>query len=345
VSPETAPPAGDAATAEPVHCLLPADLARLEPTMRRHGEETGVQVVLERRRIERRLEAERRGLAWPADACDPTDAERRRVRNSGGRRCGERRATLIPVAGPAELPRRAQSYADRLVFVERLDLGEELREDLDTARMVTRWQAGDRAVFAELYKRYFDRVYSYLRVALNDSHEAEDATQQVFIQMMEALGRYELRATPVRGWMFRIVRNHAISHARRSGRMRLEEPAALDQRRESPGEGAPTEVLEWMTDTDMVVLVERLPLAQRQVLLLRYMLDLSFQEIAEILYRSPDAVRQLHQRALDSLRARLKALGKGSSTPSMRVPMRRARRPTVAARRDRFVLRPTLLTR
>jgi RNA polymerase sigma-70 factor (ECF subfamily) len=344
VPPDTAPSAGDRTTSEPVHCLLPADLARLEPTMRRHGAESGVEVVLERRRIERRLDSERRGAAWPAEAGD-ADHERRRVRNSGGRRCGERRATLIPVAAPPELPRRVQSYAERLVFVERLDLGEELREDLDTARMVTRWQAGDRAVFADLYKRYFDRVYSYLRVALNDSHEAEDATQQVFIQMMEALGRYELRATPVRGWMFRIVRNHAISHARRSGRMRLEEPSALDQRRESPHEGAPTEVLEWMSDTDMVVLVERLPLAQRQVLLLRYLLDLSFQEIAEILYRSPDAVRQLHQRALDSLRARLDALGRGSRTPTIRAPMRAAQRPTLAARRDRFVLRPALLAR
>ena len=333
---------GDAAIAEPVQCLVPADLARLEPTMRRHGAEHGVQVVLDRRRNDRRADPERRAAAWPTEQQEAVDAERRRVRNAGGRRVGERRATLIPVAAPAELPRRAQAYADRLVFVERLDLGEELREDLDTARIVTRWQAGDRAVFAELYRRYFDRVYAYLRVALNDSHEAEDATQQVFIQMMEALGRYELRATPVRGWMFRIVRNHAISHARRSGRMRLEEPSALDQRREARDEGGRSDVLEWMTDTDMVVLVERLPLAQRQVLLLRYMLDLSFQEIAEILYRSPEAVRQLHQRALDSLRGRLDALGRGANTPSLRVPMRGAWRPTLAARRDRFTLRPTL---
>jgi RNA polymerase sigma-70 factor (ECF subfamily) len=229
--------------------------------------------------------------------------------------------------------------------VERLDLGEELLEDLDTARMVTRWQAGDRAVFADLYTRYFDRVYSYLRVALNDSHEAEDATQQVFIQMMEALGRYELRSTPVRGWLFRIVRNHAISHARRSGRMRVEEPSTLDRRREERDDGPRADVLEWMTDTDMVVLVERLPIAQRQVLLLRYMLDLGFQEIAEILYRSPEAVRQLHQRALDSLRARLDALGRGPKSETLRVPMRAARRPTLAARRDRFTLRPTLATR
>lgn len=336
---------GTALAAEPVQCLVPADLARIEPAMRRHGAEHGVEIVLERRRIDRRASDERRGAAWPSEASSAIDAERRRVRNVGGRRVGERRATLIPVAPPAELPRRAQPYAQRLVFVERLDLGAELREDLDTARIVTRWQAGDRAVFAELYTRYFDRVYAYLRIALNDAHEAEDATQQVFIQMMEALSRYELRSTPVRGWLFRIVRNSAISHARRSGRMRVEEPSALDQRREAREDQSQPQVLEWMSDSDMVVLVERLPLAQRQVLLLRYMLDLSFQEIADILYRSPEAVRQLHQRALDSLRARLDALGRGANAPSLRVPMRGAWRPTLAARRDRFTLRPTALAR
>jgi RNA polymerase sigma-70 factor (ECF subfamily) len=264
------------------------------------------------------------------------------MRNVDGRRVADRRATLIPVASPVGLPRRLAPHAARLPFVERLDLSDEHREDVDTARLVLRWQSGDRAAFTTIYERYFDRVYSYLRIALNDTHEAEDATQQVFMSMMEAMDRFELRTAPVRGWLFRIVRNHAISHARRAGRVRVEEPTAVDRRRELAEDGAPPEVLAWLTDTDVVVLVERLPLAQRQVLLLRYMLDLSFQEVAEVLYRSPEAIRQLHQRALSSLRARLAALGRSTSeAPGMRVQMRRRACPTLAPRRDRFQLRYT----
>jgi RNA polymerase sigma-70 factor, ECF subfamily len=333
----TSRPGGETAG---VQCLIPADLAsRLEPTLRRHASEHGLSVTVERRQADRRRGAERRESAWLGRETEPVTAERRRVRNAGGRRVGERRATLVPVACEQELPRRARPYEERLLFVERLDLGEEVLEDFDTARLVTRWQAGEREVFTELYERYFDRVYAYLRLALKDSHEAEDASQQVFISVMEALDRYQLGSVPVRGWLFRIVRNYAISHARRSGRWQVEEPGMLDRRLELADEPEAAKVLEWLTDSDLMTLVERLPEPQRQVLALRYMLELTFQEAAEVLERTPDAVRQLHHRAIGSLRSQLTALRRRSEATTLRVPMRRRCRPTLESQRNAFALR------
>src|SRR5437588_517470 len=63
------------------------------------------------------------------------------------------------------------------------------------------------------------------------SHEAEDATQQVFLQAMEALPRYELRAVPFRAWLFRIVRNYSIKHLAKHSRVEVEDPDELDRRR------------------------------------------------------------------------------------------------------------------
>jgi len=326
--------------------LLPDDLElRLRPTMSRFCAGTEVKLVVDGRGRDRRQSQQRREARWPSndEIADPPD-QRRCIRNVDGRRVGERRATLIPVALPGELPRRARPYSDRLLCVERIGLSAEHQEDWDTARLVIRYQAGERDVFTDIYLRYFDRLYGYLRMALRDSHEAEDATQQVFLQMMEALPNYELRSSPFRAWLFRIVRNYSINHMVKHRRVDVEDPQELDRRREDIHD-VDSAALEWLTDKDLMILVGRLPLAQRQVMMLKYMMDLSAPEIAEILGRSPDAVRQLQQRAMTYLRERLGALGRGPRSDQRRVPlpMRRMHSPVTVLGTRRSALRMRLL--
>jgi RNA polymerase sigma-70 factor (ECF subfamily) len=210
----------------------------------------------------------------------------------------------------------------------------------DVDALVVRVQAGDESAFAELYRRCFDRVYGLLRVLLRDPHEAEDLTQQVFINAHEAIGGYEARGRPFEAWLLAIARNQAISHLRRSRPTDLEDPAELDQRRErDPGNGDSLRTLRWISDQDLLLLIERLPPEQRQVLVLRYMLDHAPREIAELLDISPNHVSVLQYRALSFLRARLRALGRDAADlrPS---PLRRAVPQARVLRRRRFALTP-----
>jgi len=87
-----------------------------------------------------------------------------------------------------------------------------------------------------------------------------------------------------------------------------------------------------------MLFVERLPLPQRQVLLLRFMLDLNANEIAEILERTPENVRILQHRALRFLEQRLVALGR---SPRNTRPSRMSHylRPANVLRARRFALR------
>src|SRR5690349_1679891 len=124
----------------------------------------------------------------------------------------------------------------QVFFTKRPETDEEHREDIDTARLVTRAQAGDSDAFAALYKRYFDRVYGYLRLVLRNHHEAEDATQGVFLKVLEGLGRYERRRQPFRAWLFVVVRNHAVSLLRKEDELALE-PEEIAQRRERAAAG------------------------------------------------------------------------------------------------------------
>jgi RNA polymerase sigma-70 factor (ECF subfamily) len=244
----------------------------------------------------------------------------------------------VLIDGPP-LPRRARGYARSVQFLERLEpAGLEL-EDADTARLVARIQAGDRDGFADLYMRYFDRVYTYMRIALRDVGDAEDATQQVFVNLMGALPRYEQRGRPFRAWLFTIARHHAFRELRKRGRLEPMAPAQLERHQDEAGWddgelGAPY----WISDRELVLFIERLALAQRQVLVLRYMVGLSPSQIAPLLGRSVADVRLLHHRALVSLRARLNAIGRGPAQGQARRPVRRRVGQALVLRERRFAL-------
>jgi RNA polymerase sigma-70 factor (ECF subfamily) len=213
---------------------------------------------------------------------------------------------------------------------------EEAHEDADTALLVEAAQAGNQDAFSALYARYFARVSTYLRLMLNDAHEAEDATQDVFMQLMEKLPAYEHRAQPFRAWLFVVVRNHAINHLRKQAPIELVEPVELDRRRELEGENdeAAAWTLEWIKDSELFLLFERLPLTQRQVLALRFLLGLDTKEIAATLGVTETNVRGMQYRGLTFLRKRLKALGRigeGGELIRMRAKFKQA--PVLRSRR------------
>lgn len=227
-----------------------------------------------------------------------------------------------------------QTKAGHVRFVRRIAPRAEQLEDAASGRLVTRFQAGDREAFAALYESYFDRVFTYLRLLLRDRHEAEDAAQQVFTQIFQALPRYEPRQ-PFRAWLFASVRNYANHHLRKHGRVDAMDPAELSRRYEhANGDEVPPPALSWISDEDIVLFVERLPLPQRQVLTLRYMLGMRATEVATVLDRSPGEVRVLQHRALGYLRDRLSAIGRGPDACDKRrartyvrqAPVLRARR-------------------
>lgn len=175
--------------------------------------------------------------------------------------------------------------------------------------------AGETARFGEIYRRHYARVHSYARGLLRDSAEAEDIAQETFLLALRALPRYEDRGLPFRAWLLRIAHNAALG---RLGARRAEplDPEAL-ARALDRGRARDVDAL---SDGELVALTAELPLAQRQVLLLRLVLGFSSAETGEILGRTPEGVRQVQRRALETLRQRLTSADAPAIAPPSRMP-------------------------
>ena len=152
--------------------------------------------------------------------------------------------------------------------------------------------------FEELYDRHFDAVNRYLRYRMPDAWEADDLTAAVFIKAMENYHRFRGEA-PVAVWLFRICHNTYVDFMR--SRRKVMDYSEADM---IPGKyGQPED--EYLHREELVQLKEylaRLPLEQRDVLSLRYMGDLRFKQIAQVLGKTEAAVRMVHYRALKMLR-------------------------------------------
>jgi RNA polymerase sigma-70 factor (ECF subfamily) len=283
-----------------VYCIVPRELApRVHDALREHFRgDPGVTPIVEFRRTSRRRLPDRRQVdRAPAQ-------ERRRIRNADGRRVAERRTPTALVESHPSLPPVASEFADSLVFVEREELSDQDALDADTKRLVTGFQAGDPAAFDEIYLRHFDTVYGYAHAAVRNSHDAEDAAQHVFVRALQALPEYEVRLVPFRAWLFRIARNVVMDSLRRGNRILVEAPEELAERQEAVAlQGDPD--LSWLSEREVAAQVEMLPRAQREVIVLRYLLDLPYDEIAGLMGETRRTTEHLHRRAIRVLEGRL----------------------------------------
>ena len=164
----------------------------------------------------------------------------------------------------------------------------------------------DGAAFAILYRRYLDRVYGYAFYQLGDHHDAEDVTERIFLAALRALPDFRDQGSTFRAWLFRIAHN-TIANAHRSRARRRTEPLPDDFQRAAPNADPAGQVALADELREIRRVVAEMPDERRQVILLRFVDDLSTAEIAEVLDRSPGAVRVLLHRSLRDLAARLNA--------------------------------------
>ncbi len=179
------------------------------------------------------------------------------------------------------------------------------------SQAIKRAQGGDRDALGFLYARYADNIYGYVRSIVHNHHEAEDITQHVFAKLMRVIGKYEERDVPFFAWALRVARNVTMDYIRSERLIPVEEIRKADDREESdPAAGGKMQDLREALDT--------LPLAQREVLILRHVAGLSPIEIAKLTGKSEGSVHGLHHRGRRTLAAELASRGVAPTTMAVK---------------------------
>ena len=180
------------------------------------------------------------------------------------------------------------------------------QEEVDERTLVLRAIARDQAAFGALYDRHVVRVYRHIYYMVGNPAEAEDLTAQAFLQAWQAIPRYQPRAAPFVSWLLRIAHNLGVSYLR-SRKQNAELPETLiDHGRLQNPEAALDQRLASEQVREAIL---KLRDEHRKVIILRFVEELEYREVAEILGKSVAAVRVIQHRALNALRKQMKAEG------------------------------------
>jgi RNA polymerase sigma-70 factor (ECF subfamily) len=168
--------------------------------------------------------------------------------------------------------------------------------------LVLRCQAGDEAALTELVERYQPRLRYYLRKMLREGHTVEDVLQDVWLDVFRA-GPRLADAGAFRAWLYRIARDRALRQFRKR-RLPYQPLDEVDLVDEAAGE-------EPFSADDVEPIhaaLDELAPGHREVLVLRYIEDMSYDEIARVVGCQVGTVRSRLHYARRALRGVLERM-------------------------------------
>jgi RNA polymerase sigma-70 factor (ECF subfamily) len=182
--------------------------------------------------------------------------------------------------------------------------------------LILRCQAGDRQAFDALVARYQRYVFNLVYQHLGEVDELDDVAQEIFLRVYKFIRKYRGNAS-IESWIYKIVLNYCRTHARRRSvfaRMFVQSAPAQNEDERS------FEILDTIADTSydpalqieqklvaqgIIGAVRSLPPIYRDILIMREVNELSYEEIADILEISIGTVKSRISRARDLVRQKV----------------------------------------
>jgi RNA polymerase sigma-70 factor (ECF subfamily) len=179
-----------------------------------------------------------------------------------------------------------------------------LGEDFDPALAQAR--AGKAPGFEALWRAYAGSVAGYLR--LQGASDPDAVTSEVFLGAFRGLSGFEGNEERFRAWLFTIAHRRLVDDRRFTSRRPV--TSAFEETWVGPaGPSAEDDAMRQASAARVEEQCASLPSDQREVILLRVVAELTVEEVAEAIGRSPGAVKALQHRALVSLRKTISLKG------------------------------------
>jgi RNA polymerase sigma-70 factor (ECF subfamily) len=167
-------------------------------------------------------------------------------------------------------------------------------DDLEAARR------GDHAAEQVFMDTLYRPVYHFLRKRTGDKEVADELCQTVFLKVFEHLSAYDAKKATVEGWVFMIARRTLIDHYRKEQPVPL--PEGYDLATSDRWSAADQVAIDRIHEAEVARLLHQLSEESADVITLRAIDEMPYEAIAEIIGKSPEAIRQIYSRALKELR-------------------------------------------
>jgi len=173
-------------------------------------------------------------------------------------------------------------------------------ENQNLSNIIDQAKHGDQEAFSYLYTNYFTPVYRYLYLRTGSKADSEDMVQDVFIKAYVSFERYSYQGTSPLAYFYTIARNTLIDHRRKKKAPVLDEDQLMEIA--DPANNPEENLLKEHAAEDLHKKLNLLPEDQQEVIILKFINELSTKEIADALEKSEESVRQLQSRGLKALR-------------------------------------------
>lgn len=187
---------------------------------------------------------------------------------------------------------------------------------IDDTNAVSLAVTGNTEAFTYLYEQNVARIYNYIFYRVGSEVDAEDITARVFHKAFDHIDRYEEKGIPFSAWLYRIAHNLTANWYRDT---RRKKEVSLEDQLDLPHQGdLPERAVEQNQEKDLLLkAIRRLPQDRQQLILLKFLEDLSNAEIAIIMGRTEGAIKSLYHRSLLSLREEFDTLDTSHQQPEL----------------------------